>query len=63
MKIEAECKKRFYEPTGYGIKYKTYGDTSETIVVHLRKTDIKAQNIPDNFKITIEWDEDIKPGT
>ena len=59
MRIEVECRKRVYEPTAYGLKYKSYGDSNESIVVHLRRSDVKSKAIPDNFKVLIEWDDEV----
>lgn len=55
MKIEAECHKITYEATAYGIKYKSYGDSEETIFVHISKKKTKSMDVPDSVRITIEW--------
>ena len=57
MKATFECQKRLYEATAYGLKYKTYGDADETVVIHLNKKQVKSQEIPDKIRITVEWEE------
>ena len=63
MKIELDCRKRIYEATAYGMKYKTYGDAEGTVVVHVNRREVKSRNLPDSFKITIEWEEEKSEST